>query len=162
MAIEVEREEGAEPVLTAASPEAGLSPPPAGAAPASPETDLSPPPAGAAPAVRELPADRGSPPSGEFRPATAPDDGERPRRGRGGRRRACAMCVDKMKFVDYKDVVFLRRYLSERGRIDTRRKSSCCAKHQRALAQAIKRARHLALLPYTADHIRGAGIGRTR
>jgi small subunit ribosomal protein S18 len=162
MAIEVEREEGAEPVLTAASPEAGLSPPPAGGAPASPETDLSPPPAGAAPAVRELPADRGSPPSGEFRPATAPDDGERPRRGRGGRRRACAMCVDKMKFVDYKDVVFLRRYLSERGRIDTRRKSSCCAKHQRALAQAIKRARHLALLPYTADHIRGAGIGRTR
>ena len=146
MASEVEREEGAELVLVAASP----------------ETDLSPPPAGAAPAVGELPIDRGSPPAGEFRPATAPDDGERPRRGRGGRRRACVMCVDKMRFVDYKDGVFLRRYLSERGRIDTRRKSSCCAKHQRALAQAIKRARHLALLPYTADHIRGAGIGRTR
>ncbi len=75
------------------------------------------------------------------------------RRGRG-RRRACVMCVDKMPFVDYKDFNFLRRFVSDRGRIETRRKSGTCAKHQRALAQAIKRARHLALLPYPADHVR--------
>ena len=90
-------------------------------------------------------------------------EGERPRRGgRVGRRRYCVMCADKMKSVDYKDVAFLRRYLSERARIETRRKSSCCAKHQRALARAIKRARHLALLPYTADHMRSAGVGPAR
>jgi small subunit ribosomal protein S18 len=64
------------------------------------------------------------------------------------------MCVEKMAFVDYKNFNFLRRFVSERGRIDTRRKTGTCAKHQRALAQAIKRARHLALLPYTADHVR--------
>ena len=72
------------------------------------------------------------------------------------------MCADKMKAVDYKDVAFLRRFISDRARIETRRKSSCCAKHQRAIAQAIKRARHLALLPYTAEHIRGAGVGPAR
>ena len=64
------------------------------------------------------------------------------------------MCADKMPFVDYKDFNFLRRFVSDRGRIETRRKSGTCAKHQRALAQAIKRARHLALLPYTAEHVR--------
>ena len=98
------------------------------------------------------------------RAAPAAAEEERPRRPRGrfGRRRACVMCVEKMKSVDYKDASFLRRFLSDRGRIETRRKSSCCAKHQRALARAIKRARHLALLPYTAEHIRGAGVGRPR
>ncbi len=79
---------------------------------------------------------------------------ERPRRRGRGRRRPCVMCVEKMAFVDYKDFNFLRRFVSDRGRIDTRRKTGTCAKHQRALAQAIKRARHLALLPYTADHVR--------
>lgn len=79
---------------------------------------------------------------------------ERPRRRGRGRRRPCVMCVEKMTFVDYKDFNFLRRFVSDRGRIDTRRKTGTCAKHQRALAQAIKRARHLALLPYTADHVR--------
>jgi small subunit ribosomal protein S18 len=69
------------------------------------------------------------------------------------------MCADHIRFVDYKNVSFLRRFVSERGRIDTRRKTSACAKHQRALAGAIKRARHLALLPDTAEHIRGAGGG---
>lgn len=64
------------------------------------------------------------------------------------------MCVEKMTSVDYKDFNFLRRFVSDRGRIDTRRKTGTCAKHQRALAQAIKRARHLALLPYTAEHVR--------
>ena len=78
----------------------------------------------------------------------------RPRRYGRGRRRACAMCVDRKAFVDYKDFSFLRRFLSDRGRIESRRKTGTCAKHQRSLAQAIKRARHLALLPYTAEHVR--------
>jgi small subunit ribosomal protein S18 len=85
--------------------------------------------------------------SGEERP--------RPRRG-GRRRRVCIMCADKMKFVDYKNVSFLRRFVSERARIETRRRTSACAKHQRALARAIKRARHIALLPYTPEHIRSS------
>jgi small subunit ribosomal protein S18 len=71
------------------------------------------------------------------------------------------MCVEKMTSVDYKDFSFLRRFLSDRGRIESRRKSGTCAKHQRALAQAIKRARHLALLPYTAEHVR-TGVGSSR
>jgi small subunit ribosomal protein S18 len=69
------------------------------------------------------------------------------------------MCADHIRVVDYKNVGFLRRFVSDRGRIETRRKSSACAKHQRAVAQAIKRARHLALLPYTAEHIRTSGMG---
>ncbi len=112
------------------------------------------------PAAPEV-ADASRPAEAARMPAPA-GEGERPRRGRGGRRRYCVMCADKMKVVDYKDVAFLRRYLSERARIETRRKSSCCAKHQRALARAIKRARHLALLPYTADHLRSAGLGSVR
>ncbi len=67
------------------------------------------------------------------------------------------MCVDGLKAVDYKDVAFLRRFISDRARIESRRKMATCAKHQRILAQAIKRARHLALLPYTVDHMRQWG-----
>jgi ribosomal protein S18 len=67
-------------------------------------------------------------------------------------------CAPIIKVVDYKNVGFLRRFISDRARIETRRKTSACAKHQRALATAIKRARHLALLPYTAEHIRGSGM----
>jgi small subunit ribosomal protein S18 len=69
----------------------------------------------------------------------------------------CAFCVEKVTAIDYKDIPRLRRYISERAKIDTRRKSGTCAKHQRALATAIKRARHLALLPFTGDHIRETG-----
>ena len=86
-------------------------------------------------------------------PPVAGDD-DRPRRRGGRRRRVCIMCADHIRYVDYKNVSFLRRFISDRARIETRRKSSACAKHQRALATAIKRARHLALLPYTAEHIR--------
>lgn len=78
-------------------------------------------------------------------------------RGRGGRRKVCAFCVDKIEHVDYKDPVKLRRYISDRGKIDPRRKTGTCARHQRRLTIAIKRARHLALLPYTADHARSGG-----
>jgi len=84
---------------------------------------------------------------------------ERKTRRFGRRRRVCIMCADHIKVVDYKNVGFLRRFISDRARIETRRKSSACAKHQRAIARAIKRARHLALLPYTAEHIRESGMG---
>lgn len=86
------------------------------------------------------------------------DEAGRPRRRRFGRRRPCPMCVDGMKVVDYKDVNFLRRFVNDRGRIEARRKSGACAKHQRALAPAIKRARHIALLPYSPEHIRKTGV----
>jgi len=59
--------------------------------------------------------------------------------------------------IDYKDPALLRPYISDRGKIAPRRKSGACARHQRSLAVAIKRARHLALLPYVAAHIRRTG-----
>lgn len=67
--------------------------------------------------------------------------------------KVCPFCADKLE-IDYKNVSRLRRYVSERGRIEPRRRTGVCAKHQRRLAMAIKRARYLALLPYTPDHIR--------
>jgi small subunit ribosomal protein S18 len=82
----------------------------------------------------------------------------RPRRPGGRRffvrRKVCAFCVAKIEHIDYKDVGRIRRFLSERARIDPRRKTGTCAKHQRALSEAIKRARHLALLPFTPEHAR--------
>ena len=73
------------------------------------------------------------------------------RRGRKGRKKVCSFCVDHMENIDYKDVAKLRRFISERGKILPRRVTGTCAHHQRALTVAIKRARHLALLPYTSD-----------
>ena len=73
------------------------------------------------------------------------------RRGRKGRKKVCAFCVDKVDVIDYKDIGQLRRYLSERAKILPRRVTGTCARHQRGLTVAIKRARHLALLPYTSD-----------
>ncbi len=67
------------------------------------------------------------------------------------RRKVCQFCVDKMTHVDYKDTVRLRKYLSERGKILPRRTTGTCAQHQRNLTEAIKRARHIALLPYVAE-----------
>ncbi|HON42064.1 MAG TPA: 30S ribosomal protein S18 [Bacillota bacterium] len=72
-------------------------------------------------------------------------------RGRRSRRRVCSFCVDKVEHVDYKDTARLRRYISERGKIMPRRISGNCAKHQRQVTLAIKRARHVALLPFTAE-----------
>ena len=71
---------------------------------------------------------------------------DRPR-DRKPRRKVCAFCVDKIESIDYKDVPRLRRYLSERAKIVPRRVTGTCARHQRQLTIAIKRARHLALLP---------------
>ena len=72
-------------------------------------------------------------------------------RGRRTKRKICAFCVDKVVEIDYKDVSKLKKYISERAKILPRRVSGCCAKHQRQLTVAIKRARHIALLPYTSD-----------
>ena len=76
---------------------------------------------------------------------------ERPMRGKRARKKVCAFCVDRAEHIDYKDVAKLRRYLSERGKIVPRRVTGTCAHHQRELTIAIKRARHLALLPYISD-----------
>ena len=67
------------------------------------------------------------------------------------RKRFCKFCADKIDYIDYKDQRLLGPFLPERGKILPRRISGVCATHQRKLAEAIKRARHLALLPYTAD-----------
>ena len=72
-------------------------------------------------------------------------------RGRRSRRRVCSFCVDKVEHIDYKDTARLRRYISERGKIMPRRISGNCAKHQRQVTVAIKRSRHVALLPFTTE-----------
>ena len=74
------------------------------------------------------------------------------RRSPRRRKKVCAFCADKEHdYIDYKDVNKLKRYMSERGKILPRRITGTCAKHQRALTVAIKRARHIALMPYTLD-----------
>ena len=72
-------------------------------------------------------------------------------RGRRSRRKVCTFCVDKVEVIDYKDVAKLRRFITERGKILPRRISGNCAKHQRQVTLAIKRARNIALLPVTAE-----------
>ena len=72
-------------------------------------------------------------------------------RGRRPRKRVCGFCVDKVQDVDYKDVGKLRRFITERGKILPRRISGNCAKHQRQVTVAIKLARNIALLPFTAE-----------
>jgi small subunit ribosomal protein S18 len=67
------------------------------------------------------------------------------------RKKVCAFCADKSTSIDYKDLNKLRRYISERGKILPRRITGTCAKHQRSLTVAIKRSRHISLLPYTVD-----------
>ena len=80
------------------------------------------------------------------------DDKQQRRMRRGKpRRKICAFCADKSKSIDYKDTMKLKRFLTERGKIQPRRTSGVCAKHQRHLAMAIKRARMMALLPYSQD-----------
>ena len=74
----------------------------------------------------------------------------RPRQRRG-RRKVCKFCVDKMHHIDYKDLRTLEKFVTERGKIMPCRMSGVCAKHQRDLAVAVKRARICALLPYVAD-----------
>ncbi|MDD3692881.1 MAG: 30S ribosomal protein S18 [Oscillospiraceae bacterium] len=84
-----------------------------------------------------------------------PDRAEKPARparsNRKGRRKVCSFCVDKIDKIDYKDVARLRRCMSERAKILPRRVTGNCAAHQRKMTVAIKRARHIALLPFESD-----------
>jgi small subunit ribosomal protein S18 len=73
------------------------------------------------------------------------------RKNRKPRKKVCAFCADRVENIDYKDVAKLRRYVSERAKILPRRVTGTCACHQRKLTRAIKRARHLALMPFTSD-----------
>ena len=76
---------------------------------------------------------------------------ERPFRARKAKKKVCQFCVDKVQNIDYKDIAKLRRYVSERAKILPRRITGTCAKHQRQLTIAIKRARQIALLPFSAE-----------
>lgn len=85
-----------------------------------------------------------------------------PRRSSGGgrsfggsRRKVCQYCTDNIRHVDYKDLARLRRHVGERGKIEPRRKLGTCARHQRSVTVAIKRARYIALLPFTSSAPRG-------
>jgi small subunit ribosomal protein S18 len=98
---------------------------------------------------------------GESRPrrSESPRSSGGPRGGRRGGRfvprpKVCQFCVDKVKRIDYKQSDMLRRFLSDRGKIRPRRQTGTCARHQRYLAVAIKRARHLALLPFVSNQTR--------
>ncbi|MXY73084.1 MAG: 30S ribosomal protein S18 [Dehalococcoidia bacterium] len=129
------------------------------------------PPAGDRPADTRPPGDR---PPGDRPPGDRPGGdrrgpGDRPRRGGGGRRfggrrRLCRLCNkvrcspgDEYK-VDYKDVDRLRHFINDRGKIEPRRKLATCALAQRAISHAVKRARHVGLLPYTLQHVRETRI----
>ena len=72
------------------------------------------------------------------------------RRGRR-KKRVCNFCADKITTIDYKEIGKLRKFISERGKILPRRVTGNCAKHQRAMTVNVKRARHMALMPYTAE-----------
>lgn len=145
--------EAAEPPTISSEPATAAESPPEPAAEA-PRTGAETPTADAA---QEQPAPR--PP----RPPRPADGGRGRRRGRFGfRRKVCSFCVEHVDVIDYKDVGRLRRFLSDRGRIEPKRKLGTCAKHQRRLSVALKRARHLALLPYTAEHSRQSGVASGR
>ena len=79
------------------------------------------------------------------------EEGVERRRRPQPRRKVCQFCQDKVTEIDYKDVAKLRRFVTEKGKIVSRRQTGTCAKHQRELTTAIKRARYMALLPYSAD-----------
>ena len=76
---------------------------------------------------------------------------ERPQRAKRAKKKVCLFCVDKVDSIDYKDTAKLKKYITERGKIVPRRISGNCAKHQRQLTTAIKRARQIALLPFVAE-----------
>lgn len=148
---DLQNEIGAE-VIPPADDTIAQEPEPLRAAPAAVATDERPR------ASAELPARFGG--FGGSRPARATGGGRRDsgrERGSYGRRRVCGFCMDNVQSIDYKDTARLRRFLSERGKIEPRRKTGVCAKHQRWLTTALKRARQLALLPYTAEHVRFMG-----
>jgi len=128
--------------------------------------ETTPEPGGDAPEAAAAPAAPAGQ-AGQAATGGAPRAERHPRRegGRGGprefraRRKVCAFCVDKTKEIDYKDTGRLRRFISDRGKIEPRRRTGTCAKHQRRLSVALKRARFMALLPYTGEHIRSVEHG---
>jgi len=151
---------------TETEPSSDAPPPAAESAPAAPAAESPPAAESATEAVEAAPAEAAPRPRPERSEGDRPE-GDRDRGGpreRGGgrrhfgRRKVCMFCVEKVKAIDYKDPMRLRRFLSDRARIEPRRKTGTCAKHQRWLAIALKRARHLALLPYTPEHIRASGM----
>ena len=74
------------------------------------------------------------------------------------KKRICFFCRDKVTSIDYKDPAKFGRYVSDRAKIEPRRRTGTCARHQRMLAKSIKRARHLALLPFVPEHVRVGGV----
>ena len=146
-----------------AAPAPEQAPRPSEAAPGGAPTGAPRPPEAMGPRPFEGMASRGPGGPGPGGPGGRPGGpGGPPRRGARGRypprRRVCQFCVDKVPQIDYKDVSRLRRYLSDRAKIEPRRKTGTCAHHQRGLSTALKRARFMALLPYSAEHIRLSGI----
>lgn len=124
---------------------APVAPRPVGPRPTAPGAPRPSGPGGPRPAGGGRPPFRGGGGQGGFQR----------RRGRPryyARRKICAFCVDKVKYIDYKDVPRLRRFISDRYKMEARRKTGVCSKHQRMLSRAIKRARILALIPFSPDH----------
>lgn len=80
-----------------------------------------------------------------------PKTKKRVAKDRKPKRKVCSFCVDKVEHIDYKDAPRLRKFVSERGKILPRRISGSCARHQRAVTAAVKRARVIALLPFASD-----------
>ncbi len=120
-----------------------------------PATPAASTPAAPTSAPAAAPRERPERPERSERPERPQREG---RRGRfGGQRppKVCPFFAAKVKYIDYKQADQLRRYLTERGKIKARRKIGTCARHQRRLSLAIKRARHVALLPFTSEQARG-------
>ena len=74
------------------------------------------------------------------------------------KRKVCSFCASRAKVIDYKDTAMLGRFISDRGKIEPRRRTGTCNRHQHALALAIKQARHVALLPFVPEHIHQQGL----
>ena len=118
----------------------------------------------------EAPRGPGGPPSrfgggggGGGRPPGGPGGGRPGGRPRGRfvrRRKVCAFCVEHVTHIDYKDIDKIRRFVSERAKIEPRRRTGVCAKHQRALRTAIQRARQIAMVPFVAYHAYTGGTRR--
>ena len=87
--------------------------------------------------------------------------GRRPGRWGGGKyapkRKFCSFCAGKVRCIDYKDTAMLSRFISDRGKIEPRRRTGTCNRHQHTLAMAVKQARHVALLPFVPEHIHKQG-----
>ena len=99
-------------------------------------------------------------PGGGGRPGGPGGPGGRPRGRFVRRRKVCAFCVEKVTHIDYKEIDKIRRFVSERAKIEPRRRTGVCAKHQRALRTAIQRARQIALVPFVAYHAYSGGVRR--